>query len=104
MPIRSYSANLPALLMAELLTEHDIESLSRFFGNADSFNRSLDYAQEALGAQQQNMMREVDRARIKARKIAPGKDGAKTQYDEALSIVTRHIQARTGHRLLWWKK
>src|SRR5919197_89732 len=43
LPMRAYHDSFPALLMAELLAEEEIEKLSRFFDNADSFNRSLNY-------------------------------------------------------------
>jgi hypothetical protein len=46
--------------------------MSRFFDNSDSYNRSLDLAQDALGKEQQNLDREVSRARLKASKVATG--------------------------------
>ena len=57
--------------MAELLSEPDVEVLSRFFANAESHNRSLDLAQEALGTHASNFQREVDRAVLKAESSAP---------------------------------
>jgi len=102
LPIRSYTNNYPALLMNGLLSEQDIGHLSRFFGNAENFNRSLDYAQEAIGSSADNLDREVKRAILKAGKIAPSNEGKPTQYDAALEIVKKHIENRTGYRLLWW--
>ena len=103
LPIGSYTTSLPALLKAELLSESEIEAVSRFFDNAGNFNRSLDYAQTALGNEAKNLAREVSRAKLKARKLAPGQASQRTQYDEALGIVDTHIRQRTGYWLLWWK-
>jgi len=99
LPVVSYSISFPALLMAELLSEPDVEALSRFFANAESHNRSLDLAQEALGTHASNFQREVDRAVLKAEKVAAGQP----QYLEAIDTVTKHLRRHTGHRLLFWK-
>ena len=50
LPFASYSTGYPALLMAGLLSESDIEAICRFFDNAVSFNSSLDLAQDAISA------------------------------------------------------
>ena len=101
LPIRSYANNYPSLLMNGLLSEQDIEHLSRFFDNAENYNRSLDYAQEAIGANADNLDREVKRVILKAQKLAAGQEGESTQYDAALGVVNNHIRQRTGYQLLW---
>jgi hypothetical protein len=97
-PLAMYASSLAALLRAELVSEDDIGKLTRFFNNAESFNKSLDWAQDALGVEKK-FEREVGRAELKARKIATGE----TQYREALECVDGHIRRRTGHWLLFWK-
>ena len=59
----------------------------------------MDLAQEALGREQKNLEREVNRAKLKASKIATGQP----RYLAAMDTVTAHLRSRTGHRLLFWK-
>lgn len=92
MPLQAYEHSLPALLSTGKVGENDGERLVRYFVNAHAFNRALEHAQLALDrGDATRRQKEVDRARLKARKLRPGDPGTETHYDRAVAVVNGHL-------------
>ncbi len=111
MPLIGHQRSLAQVFAERLLTQADSEALMRFYVNAEAFNRCLDYCHEAAcqlddavdaeskARATKKLMRQVNRAGLKARKLCPGTAGGNTHYDNALAVLGKHLPRASLDRL-----
>lgn len=97
LPLMAYRVSLPLLLADGALSEAEANSLSRFYGQVQDINRGLDNAAEMYKSDNNRLMNEHDRNKLKAEGLLKPKDGGNSLYESAKKISDMKLSQR------WWQ-
>ncbi len=95
LPLVAYEASFPVLLAEGALSEEELLSVGRFYGQVLDINRGLDNAAEMLQSHDTTgLRREYERNLLKARRLA---DSGESLYAVAKRVVDSKIEKP------WWR-
>lgn len=99
LPLHGSQGPFRELVSAGMLKGGEAVTLSRFYIDAESFNRTLDSAERMINADGNSSLiqREVQRARKKADHLIP--DGKPSRFLEAIAVLKQHMSAEALQRL-----
>lgn len=95
LPVMTYQASFPVLLVDGAVEQSEVLAIGRFFGLAQEINRGLDSADQISKAgDSQRLMQEFNRNCLKARELIEPKDGATSLYTKVRGIIDSKITPR----------
>jgi len=92
LPMNAYRHSFPGLLGSGVPADQgDIEAITDYFSQVETFNRGLDQTQSWVGTDAERLHREHSRNRLKAAQLVAGGNAATTLHDRAAVVFKRHL-------------
>ena len=98
LPVMAYQTSFPVLLADGAVHENEVSVIGRFFCQAQDINRGLDNAAEMFKAgNDEKLKQEFNRNCLKVKEMIEPKDGEKSLYTQAKTVIDYKISLR------WWQ-
>ena len=98
LPVMTYQTSFPVLLADGAVHEKEVSVIGRFFSQAQDINRGLDNAAEMFKAgNDEKLKQEFNRNCLKVKEMIEPKDGEKSLYTQAKTVIDYKISLR------WWQ-
>jgi hypothetical protein len=98
LPLAAYQISFPTLLAEGALSEQELLSVGRFYGQSQDINRGLDNAAQMLQSNDTaGLDREYQRNLLKARRLVESDEASESLYAIAKRVVDSKVERP------WWR-